>query len=40
MLLIYILDPFDKTGGNSWFHAAVGKSVFNGISTFLVFTFV
>ena len=34
MLLLYIFGPFGKKGGNSWFHAAVGKPGFRGISTF------
>ena len=37
MLLIYIcLVPFGKNDGNSWFHAAVGKPGFHGISMFLI----
>ena len=35
MLLIYIcLGSFGKNDGNSWFHAAVGKPGFHGISMF------
>ena len=34
-LSIY-LDPFGKNDGYSWFHAAVGKPDFLGISMFLV----
>ena len=29
--------PLSKKGGNSWFHAAVGKPGFPGISMFLVY---
>ena len=34
-LSIY-LDPFGQKRGNAWFHAAIGKPGFRGISLFLV----